>query len=263
MKRFSYALIALLLVGAMGIPPSFADIQMSSNGSNLGIVTKINVVGATCARSGQTATITTTSGTGGYTATTGNIVATLGNIVATAGNLVATAGNISATAGNIVAAAGNISATLGSLSAGSTVTAGTGITSTTGNIVASAGSVTGTSLSAGAGDVSFRSSLTAIGQRGGTSAMVSGSTAIPVSVSLVQKYIGTTQAGTLANGLKGQVLKIIVTTNDAAYVYTVTPTTKTGYSTFALDTVGDFVTLLYVDDTIGWIIIGQNGAVLA
>jgi hypothetical protein len=51
---------------------------------------------------------------------------------------------ITATTGNITASTGNLVSTLGSVSAATTVTAGTGITATTGNIVASTGNITST-----------------------------------------------------------------------------------------------------------------------
>jgi hypothetical protein len=34
----------------------------------------------------------------------------------------------------------------------------------------------------------------------------------------------------------------------------------TGFATVVLTAAGDFVTLFYVDDTIGWIILGMGGA---
>ena len=60
-------------------------------------------------------------------------------------------GSLALTLGNVTVAAGDIEATLGRVSAGTTVTAGTGITSTTGNITASAGNVVaGNAAAAGA-----------------------------------------------------------------------------------------------------------------
>lgn len=59
-------------------------------------------------------------------------------------------GSLALTLGNITAAAGNIAATLGSVSAGTTVTGGTGVTATTGNVTASAGNlVAGAAAAAG------------------------------------------------------------------------------------------------------------------
>jgi hypothetical protein len=50
-------------------------------------------------------------------------------------------GSLALTLGNLTVAAGNIAATLGSVSAGTTVTGGTGVTATTGNVTATAGNV--------------------------------------------------------------------------------------------------------------------------
>lgn len=73
--------------------------------------------------------------------------------------------------GDIVAATGNISSTTGTLSAGTTVTAGTGITSTTGNIAATAGAVSaGTDVSSGQHYLSTGTAPTAAaGANNGTS----------------------------------------------------------------------------------------------
>ena len=111
-------------------------------------------------------------------ATTGNITADLGNIIATDGNIEAIAGDITAgttitagtgitsTIGDIVASAGDITATIGDVSAGATIeagttiTAGTGITSTAGAITASSGKViAGTTLQAN-GDAAGATSTT-------------------------------------------------------------------------------------------------------
>lgn len=44
---------------------------------------------------------------------------------------------------------------------------------------------------------------------------------------------------------------------------TLTPTTKTGFSTITFNDAGDGVVLLYTDDTKGWVVVGNNGATLA
>ncbi len=84
--------------------------------------------------------------TADITAATGNIVASTGNITSTLGSMSAattvTAGTgITATTGNIVASTGNITSTLGSVAAGTTVTAGTSITATLGAITATNGNL--------------------------------------------------------------------------------------------------------------------------
>lgn len=69
----------------------------------------------------------------------------------------------------------------------------------------------------------------------------------------------------IANGSEGQVITIIMSEYSP---YTITLTddqvasstvTKTGWDDIAFDARGDMITLLYVDDTYGWIIIGNNG----
>lgn len=65
---------------------------------------------------------------------------------------------------------------------------------------------------------------------------------------------------TLADGTNGQV-KIIVMGTDGGDA-TLTPTTKTGYSTITFNDAGDGVTLAFIT-TKGWIVAGNNGATLA
>jgi len=72
----------------------------------------------------------------------------------------------------------------------------------------------------------------------------------------------------LANGTPGQMVTIWLYAATAGTLYitddkVITSTmTKTGWDDIALGTALDSVTLLYKDDTIGWIIVGQNGAAI-
>lgn len=63
----------------------------------------------------------------------------------------------------------------------------------------------------------------------------------------------------LANGYAGQ-LKTYVLTTDGGMNFTVTPTTKTGFTSVQLDDAKDAVTLRYVDSTVGWVIAGNSAA---
>lgn len=65
---------------------------------------------------------------------------------------------------------------------------------------------------------------------------------------------------TLADGTNGQI-KVIVMGTDGGDA-TLTPTTKTGYSTITFNDAGDGVTLVFIT-TKGWIVTGNNGATLA
>lgn len=83
--------------------------------------------------------------------------------------------------------------------------------------------------------------------------------AIPVTHGVVLKTTGSdAEALTLADGEVGQLLKICLVT-DGNGDGTLTPTTKTGFATIVFADAGDQVTLLFVDTTIGWIIVGASG----
>lgn len=83
--------------------------------------------------------------------------------------------------------------------------------------------------------------------------------AIPVTHPIVNKTTGAdAEALTLADGLPGQGLIIYLGT-DGGGSGTLTPATATGWATIVFADAGDRAVLLYVDDTIGWVIIGLSG----
>ena len=83
--------------------------------------------------------------------------------------------------------------------------------------------------------------------------------AIPVTHAYVAKTTGAdAEALTLADGKPSQILIINLVT-DGGGTGTLTPTTSTGFSTIAFADAGDQAVLLYVDDIIGWIILGVFG----
>lgn len=81
--------------------------------------------------------------------------------------------------------------------------------------------------------------------------------AIPLDKPIVLKTTGGAEALTLANGYPGQVLNInlVVDGGDG----TLTPATATGFATIVFADAGDQVTLMYIDDTVGWVIMGMAG----
>lgn len=83
--------------------------------------------------------------------------------------------------------------------------------------------------------------------------------AIPVTHPYVSKTTGAdAEALTLADGIPGQSLIINLAT-DGGGDGTLTPTTATGWATIVFADAGDQAVLLYIDDTIGWVIIGLSG----
>ena len=93
---------------------------------------------------------------------------------------------------------------------------------------------------------------------GGTTSAAD-SLAIPVTHAYVAKTTGSdAEALTLANGVPGQILVISLVV-DGGGTGTLTPTTKSGFVSIAFADAGDTVALLYVNDTIGWVILGSAG----
>jgi len=122
------------------------------------------------------------------------------------------------------------------------------------------------------GDVTFRTNLLAIGRYNGGSLTLQSSstpvTATQLAYSVIQKRIGgaggldETDGGTrLANGTPGQVISLIAIYREGSGTWIITPATKTGFSTITMDAVGEHATLLYVNDTLGWIIQGSNATI--
>ena len=93
-----------------------------------------------------------------------------------------------------------------------------------------------------------------------TTTSIADSLAIPVTHAYVIKTTGAdAEALTLADGKPGQVLIINLTT-DGGGDGTLTPVTATGWATIVFADARDQATLMYVDDSIGWIILGAKGA---
>lgn len=94
----------------------------------------------------------------------------------------------------------------------------------------------------------------------GTVATRSGAGAVPITASTVRLTTTGANALTLANGTNGQILTIVMVVDGGDG--TLTPTTKTGYTTITFDAVGDSVTLQYFT-TLGWMIVSNYGATVA
>ena len=114
------------------------------------------------------------------------------------------------------------------------------------------------------GDVTFNSTLFANGRTGASSYLASSSTSLGSSsapYSIVLKSIGnnpTAEATSLPNGTPGQMLTLQVISR-AGGSWTVTPVKKTGWNSINYAAAGQQTTLLYLNDTLGWIIL-NNGS---
>lgn len=93
-----------------------------------------------------------------------------------------------------------------------------------------------------------------------TTATLTGAGAVGLT-SLVTKIVTTgANALTLADGVDGQI-KILVMTTDGGDG-TLTPTTKTGYSTIVFNDAGDGCMLVFTTTT-GWIVAANNGCTIS
>ncbi len=126
------------------------------------------------------------------------------------------------------------------------------VTSTNGFIGAVTGNITG--------NVTGNVTGVLTGSIVGTTAALSGAGAIPITAATVRLTTTGADALTLANGTNGQVLCIVMVADGGDG--TLTPTTKTGYSTITFNDVGDAVILQYFT-TLGWMILANYGATVA
>ena len=94
----------------------------------------------------------------------------------------------------------------------------------------------------------------------GTVTTRSGAGAVPITAATVRLTTTGANALTLANGANGQILSIVMVADGGDG--TLTPTTKTGFTTITFGDVGDSVTLQYFT-TLGWMILSNNGATVA
>jgi hypothetical protein len=81
--------------------------------------------------------------------------------------------------------------------------------------------------------------------------------AIPLTHAVVSVTTGAASAYSLANGYQGQVLTMVVTTDGGEG--TVTPVTATGWVTAVFTDDIDTLTVMFINTSIGWIVIGAAG----
>lgn len=94
-----------------------------------------------------------------------------------------------------------------------------------------------------------------VGYRHNSTTVAADALAIPVTAEYVVKTIGVdAEALTLADGLfEGQPLTIIIDASPLGALATLTPTTKTGFTSLYLRNAGDRVRLRWVNKTVGWV----------
>lgn len=84
-----------------------------------------------------------------------------------------------------------------------------------------------------------------------------GTLAVPITADYVAMTTGGVEALTLADGEPGQELNLNLVTDGGDG--TLTPSTSSGWATIVFADAGDGAHLKYVDDTVGWVIVGLSG----
>jgi hypothetical protein len=130
------------------------------------------------------------------------------------------------------------------------------VTSTNGFI----GNVTGNTTGNITGNVTGNVTGDLTGRVFGTVGTRSGAGAVPITSGTVRLTTTGADALTLANGVNGQILTIVMVVDGGDG--TLTPTTKTGFATITFNDVGDAVVLQYFT-TLGWMIISNYGTTVA
>ena len=93
----------------------------------------------------------------------------------------------------------------------------------------------------------------------GSTTSAADSLAIPVTHSAVVKTTGAdAEALTLADGVEGQVITIVLGT-DGGGDGTLTPATATTWATIVFADAGDTASLEFINSTVGWVILGTAG----
>lgn len=104
----------------------------------------------------------------------------------------------------------------------------------------------------------------------GSTTFASGDNGNPTSVTFTTPtttvFLKTTGASVgesyrLGNGYSKQRLTAVLVT-DGGQNFVITPQTKTGFTSATLNDANDTVTLEYVDSTVGWVLVGNNGATI-
>jgi hypothetical protein len=92
---------------------------------------------------------------------------------------------------------------------------------------------------------------------GGKTTLAAANGAVPITHAIVEATSGAASAWTLADGTAGQILTVVIVTDGGAG--TITPTTATGWATTVLTTVGETISLKFIDATVGWVVLGSIG----
>lgn len=113
------------------------------------------------------------------------------------------------------------------------------------------------------GNIKFLTYLSAIGS-GPSDVTTLPTTAANSQTTLyrVARVFLATRTLTFGNGYPGQLMFLVAEPLSDTGTLTIDVTTQFGWTSISMDTIGDTVTLLYVDDTLGWIVAAAQGVTI-
>lgn len=114
------------------------------------------------------------------------------------------------------------------------------------------------------GNIQFQTNIYASGHYSGATQIASTVTPLTsanIAFGLVQFSNGSPGSYPLPDGVTGQMLTLELLADPCIYIQddTAGDITKTGWASIVLDTAHDRVTLLWADDTTGWVITANSG----
>jgi len=120
------------------------------------------------------------------------------------------------------------------------------------------------------GPVYFQSNISASGHKVGVTVNVSTEsnlTSAALAYGVISLEVGSARTIALANGVEGQMITLICTVKDVPDLVIqdigLGAMTMTGWTSLTFDTLLDSITLLFVDSTVGWVVVGNAGVVIA
>lgn len=121
--------------------------------------------------------------------------------------------------------------------------------------------------------ITYGAGLLATGRKGGASTMSSSSTYLGsggIAYSYVEKRVGGGGGldgqgiGTsLPNGTAGQIITFVITALQTSGTWVVTPVTSSAFTSLTFTAVGSTATLLYVNSTVGWVVLSSTTVTIA
>lgn len=116
----------------------------------------------------------------------------------------------------------------------------------------------------------FQSTVQASGSKTGVTTSVSQASNLDsaaLAYGVIKFASGTAKTITIAAGVPGQMVTLVEEATVAITIdprkYPLAPVARTGWNSIAITAANQSITLLWLDDTTGWVIVGNNGCTVS